>query len=174
GESFLGEVSLILECGKSNVVVFKAYDIAGNEQISDPRHIWVNSPPSAKITSPADGEYWDDMGPVILNAIGTEDPDGDSLNYTWMLNDDDNPLAHGLVYEVALPAGSYMLTLVVKDDVGAEDRITRTLIVEHNPPRTESRDNDWLFVLLIFIVAVVLSLVYIIRKRSLNEIREDE
>ncbi len=114
------------------------------------------------------------MSPVVLNATGTEDPDGDTLNYTWMLNDDDNPLAHGLVNEVDLPAGSYTVTLVVKDDIGAEDRITRALIVEHNPPRTESRNNDWLFILLIFIVTVVLSLVYIFRKRSLIEIREDE
>ena len=174
GDTFIGKIILMLEKGKSNLVSFKAYDMAGNEHVSNPSTIWVNSPPIAHISSPAEGEYWDDMSPVVLNASGTEDPDGDSLNYTWMLEGYSGPLAYGLACEVTLTTGNYNLTLVVKDDVGAEDRITRTLIVEHNPPRTESRDNDWLWVLLIFFVAVILSLMYIFRKRSSVAMRKDE
>lgn len=173
-DTFISHFMLFLETGQDNVIRFRAIDRAGNEVISHTSTIWVNSPPIAIISSPREGENLMDSEPIILRASGTDDIDGDALNFTWLLMGYDDALGYGESLEVHLAAGDYNLTLVVKDDIGAEDRITRTLIVEHDPPRTESRDNDWLLVLLIVIGAVILSLAYLIRKRSLVVMRKDE
>ena len=151
-----------------NAVVFMAYDTAGNMAISDTMTIWVNRPPEAVILDPNGIDPLRDDEKVFLSAEGSNDPDDDLLNLTWYLDDDPSPIAYGSEASLLLPAGHHNITLVAIDDMGAEDRTTREVTVEHiEPSGTEETPYHivWSLVLLAVIAGVILASLYWVRRR---------
>jgi hypothetical protein len=187
---FIGTVALDLARGKDNVVQFKAVDILGNEGVSEVATIWVNRVPTAVISSPkADVEYkegekvsspkadveYKEGEKVLLNASGSQDADGDKLNYTWYVEGQTEPLAYGKELEMTLPVGLYNLTLVVKDTDDAAATTGVYVNVKHLPPPT-SKTESWvgLLVLLIIVFLLVAGLTYYLQSRKvLTQVEED-
>jgi hypothetical protein len=151
--TFIGHFLVFMDTGKDNVIRFRAFDGAGNEAISSTSTIWINSPPSAIISSPKAAEELLDSKEITLDASGSNDKDEDALNFTWQLEGSDDPLAYGEAAKVRLEEGLYNLTLIVVDDVGAES--------------TESRVGDWFWVILGLVAAIIIiSAVFILRRQS--------
>jgi hypothetical protein len=69
---------------------------------------------------------------VTLNGTGSSDPDGDSLSFTWTGS---FGTATGATPTVSLPLGTHVITLTVKDGLGASSTDTVTVkIVDTTPP----------------------------------------
>ncbi len=153
--SYKAELSLTLVPGKDNVVQFKAMDLLGNGALTEVAVIWVNRMPAAAIESPTSDVLYMEGEEVLLSANGTSDPDGDELNYTWWAENGLEPVGYGKLLSALLVPGTYNLTLVVRDDVGAEDTVGVLITVEEFiPPRTSDGDNGWWLIIVILIAAV--------------------
>ena len=167
---YTGIIKLEFIPGRTNVVEFRAFDLAGNVAMFGPFHVWINRPPDARISQPVDGDSFNGLENIALNSSGTTDPDGDVLNYTWTIEGSDIPVGHGSLVVIHLPPGIHNITLVVMDDQGAEDRRSVQVTVERQPtPTTASMDEDWLLLAFLIIAVVVLIMVYIMRTRSRSE-----
>ena len=157
GATIIGTMTLALEPGKDNVVRFAAVDIVGNLVVSEVRSIWVNRPPEAVIASPLEGTQFLDGEDVVVNGGGSTDPDGDTLDFLWLL--EGSNVASEEVANLTLDVGTHNLTLVVRDDVGAEDRTTITISVEEwvQPHTGEEPLDDWPLVVFVLLLVLVLS-----------------
>jgi hypothetical protein len=166
---FVGDVALAFAKGNDNVIQFRATDLVGNVGQTDVRSIWINSNPIALITHPVKGQGYPESNRILLSANGTSDLDSDELDFSWFLNGSDEPIAFGIVTYVVLAPGHYNITLVVADDMGAEDMTVVGFMVEPPPPppRVEANDDDVLIyiILLIVIVVVLATSVYVLRNR---------
>jgi hypothetical protein len=171
GDRFIGNIILPFYPGKGNVIRFRAMDLVGNRGLSTVSIIWVNSPPVATISEPIPGVEYDDREEVPLSAEGTADPDGDELNYTWIMQGPDSRTIHGRDARMLLASGAYNLTLVVTDDLGSEDRASVTFVVVHTPPprREERFDNLPLIILIAVVIATVLAFALFIRWRAADQ-----
>ncbi|MCK4969275.1 MAG: PKD domain-containing protein, partial [Thermoplasmata archaeon] len=115
------QVSITFAPGEDNAVQFRASDVLGNMARSAVATFWVNRAPVAAIKDPVSTEIYVEKDPVTLNASGSSDADGDDLNYTWFMGGSDVPLGYGKVLTTTLVPGVYNITLVVLDDMDAED-----------------------------------------------------
>ena len=158
-EKYIGNVMITFEKGRDNIIQFKASDIVGNEALSVLFSIWINSFPKAFISSPVQNETYNDLEKVILYANGTEDPDNDVLNYTWLLEGYSVPIAYGKEASVRLHVGIQNISLIVRDDFGEEDRAEVTITVVHGPQKIKDQDNLIVIFLLIMMICIILSLV---------------
>jgi len=101
-----------------------------------------------------------------LNGTLSSDPDEDDLNYTWYSDMQVDPIGHGRLLDVDLPVGTYNVTLVVTDDVGAQDEISVLVTVdEYVPPTTETSSVIWWILLLVVLAAVGIA-VFVMSKRK--------
>ena len=163
-QGYTGTVLIDLARGPDSVVQFRCVDRVGNANESAVLSIPVNMLPDAVITGPLDGSEHPADERVDLDASGTKDPDGDALNYTWLLDGSDAPIAWGVEARVRLPRGEHNLTLVVRDAMGGEDRQTVHIdVVEPGSP-------SWLVggcsaTVLIVVIVAALATIYIFRKR---------
>jgi hypothetical protein len=159
-------VSITLSPGEDNLVQFRASDLLGNTAVSDAASIWVNRAPTATIRSPVAEESYVDRDMVVLNATGSSDPDGDALNYTWYMEGSDVPLGWGRVLETTLVAGEYNVTLVVRDDVGAEGTTSvRVSVDEYVPPDNQTSSTSW-WLLLVLLAVVVVGVAFYYKRRQ--------
>jgi hypothetical protein len=166
-KEYLVQVGLDLVPGTDNVVQFRAADILGNGLESDIASLWVNRAPTAVIKSPSSDSRYIENDPVKLNGTGSDDPDGDDLNYTWYREGDVNPIGYGMVLTVDLPPGIYNVTLVVVDDVGAEHTSSVEVTVdEYVPPTTQSISGLWWIILVVVLAAVAVASIYMMRRRE--------
>lgn len=86
-----------------------------------------NQAPTAAFTPTLTGS-----GHAILNGSASSDPEGDELRYDWYLDQTPDcrtgtpPPAHGqgIVYDMAAPAGTHTVTLIVYDSAGLCTRRT--------------------------------------------------
>ncbi len=85
----------------------------------------ANRPPFVYITNPLEGQRIEPEELVELNASYSNDPDGDTLSYTWS-SDVDGTLGQGAVINVALTPGPHLLS------VSATDGHDHTVIVSIN------------------------------------------
>lgn len=90
-----------------------ASDPAGNTE-SDSGSFYVNYPPSASFTITQDGRD------IVLDASGSNDPDGSIQSYEWNLGDGSTATGETVRNEYSAP-GSYTVTLTVTDDEGDQD-----------------------------------------------------
>lgn len=121
----------------------------------------ANSPPVAVIAAPVDGTFFLDTELVPLSAEGTHDPDGGELNYTWKLNG--APVAYGVHANLSLSAGTYNITLVVRDEAEAEGNASVEVRVEEwiqPQPEGPEVSPELTFVVAFFFIIALLGVVY--------------
>ena len=165
GATIIGTMTLSLEPGRDNVVRFAAVDMVGNLVVSEVRNIWVNRPPVAIISSPKAGILFLDGDEVVISAVGSTDPDGDALDFLWLL--EGSNVASEEVANLTLEVGTHNLTLVVRDDVEAEDRTTITISVEEwvQPHTGEEPFDDWPLVVFVLLLVLFVAAAVIWRTR---------
>ena len=106
--------------GRENYISWKADDNVGTgDNISRPYNIWVNSEPTAAISSPtADMEIWSHKT-VEFDASPSGDQDGDALSFYWSSNVKENrSLGHGSRFSAHLVPGTHTITVHVSDGHG--------------------------------------------------------
>ena len=166
GDGWVARFWLDLTEGNSNMVRFRAFDILGNEGISETRSIWVNSKPRAVITG---GETENDGNIIRFSAEDSFDPDGDDLSYAWYIDNNSQLLGTNEILTIdtyKLPSGNYTLTLVVMDDIKAEDRDEHDFSVEpEKPPTIMEDDFNPLFVIILLFVLVIILLTFYVKKK---------
>ncbi|MBA7522484.1 hypothetical protein ES705_14603 [subsurface metagenome] len=128
---FTGVISWVPYYGQvgDNVVTVKVFD----GELSDIQSftIAVNQPPTASFTaSPTSG-----IKPleVYFNASGSSDPDGTIVSYTWNFKDG-NMGSGEIVNHTFTSIGSYKVELIVADNKGATDSMTKCITVTESEP----------------------------------------
>ena len=130
-------------------------------------NIWVNRAPLADIESPTSEEVYSENEPVSLNGTLSSDPDDDDLNYTWYHDLQVEPIGFGRLLEVDLPVGTYNVTLVVTDDVGAVDQTSvQVTVEEYIPPSTETSSVLWWILLVVVLASVGAAIFFMWRRRE--------
>ena len=107
----------------------------------------------------AGGPYTGEINSVItFNAIGSSDPDGEIVNYTWDFKDGTIKYGSVVTYIYSVK-GSYLVELTVTDDNGLSNSASASVTI--NAPKDESPG----FETLIFIIALFVSIFFIKRKK---------
>jgi len=89
----------------------------------------ANRVPVAVISSPSDGVRFAPDDYIAFRSSGTDDPDGDALDYTWT-SDLDGELGTGELLDKQLSEGSHTITLLVEDAYGGTHETTVLLLVK--------------------------------------------
>ena len=87
----------------------------------------VNRPPAAVIDRPAPGAEAMDMEPFKFSGLGSSDPDGDALRYTWL--EGGRVISTAAEFEQGFGPGTREVTLEVTDGKRGTDRATVKLMV---------------------------------------------
>ena len=142
--------------GTENTVRMTARDNLGNEAVSEEYAFWVNRPPVAVISSPVEGSSLVDTEEVHLDGGASSDPDGDGLDCEWLLEGE--PLAYGETARHIFDAGTHNITLVVRDDDGAEASSTVSITVEeYVEPQIREEPFDWMLPVIVILVVVLIT-----------------
>ncbi len=167
GDRYLGSVLVPFERGDGNLVQFRAADLAGNVATYGSHAIWVNRPPVAVISSPADGSEVPKGASVRLDANGTADPDGDDMTYHWYLDMSDEPVSTGMTTYIILEAGTQTVTLLARDADGLETNasIEVTALVPQGRPGPEAPSMA-VVLALVFVLVALLTVVEVLRRRA--------
>ncbi|NIP35371.1 MAG: hypothetical protein GWN18_10445, partial [Thermoplasmata archaeon] len=88
-----------------------------------------NRAPTAVISSPADDTRFEPDDYVSFASAGSDDPDGDPLEFTWT-SDLDGVLGTGQAFDVQLSEGEHLVTLSVSDPYGGTHESTVTVLVK--------------------------------------------
>ena len=88
-----------------------------------------NRPPLVLITSPREGQVFEDGDGVLLDASDSTDPDGDPISFGWESNVS-GPLGTGARLLPELGNGSHLITLSAHDGMGHAVRLTRNITVK--------------------------------------------
>jgi hypothetical protein len=89
----------------------------------------ANREPVATISSPSEGTRFEPEDYISFAAVGTDDPDGDPLEYTWS-SDLDGLLGTGEAINVRLTEGTHVVTLGVADPFGATHQRSVSVLVK--------------------------------------------
>ncbi len=83
----------------------------------------------------ADVEWWITEGTLHVDAGGSSDPDGEIVDYTWVINGEEDVSFRGLESWSwsEIPPGTYSITLHVEDDSGSEGTHRVTVVVNGIP-----------------------------------------
>jgi hypothetical protein len=143
--------------GHDNWIKWRVWDAAGNGPVEyGAFQILVNLPPSALISSPADGSRHYVTDHVQLSSLGSADPDPeDVLTFEWW-SDGDGALGMGPMLGVTLSPGEHRITLRVEDGVG-EGHVSETSITIVVVERTVVREPISPWLILVVLVAVVVT-----------------
>jgi hypothetical protein len=134
--------------GDLNYIRIRAVDNFGNQLKSSIKYwVWINTYPQIVIDSPLRGEYLVEDKEILFDASSSYDPDGDSINISWLKSTPDGEESLGDSPQVfaKLDAGQYTITVIVKDEVNNEVKKTFTITVEKEPEVVEpiNLDVDW-------------------------------
>jgi len=88
----------------------------------------TNLDPTAVMPAPGDGVRYSPDDYVPFTSLGTSDPEGDDLEYSWTSNLD-GPLSVLSAFDMLLSEGSHLITLNVTDEYGGTDSINITILV---------------------------------------------
>jgi len=143
GNSITVTLNLNLAEGRENYIQFRAKDIAGNYYTySEEYNIWINTAPRIQIALPQDGLEVLENKVIKFDASGTEDEDGDELQYTWTSNIS-NVLSHSPIFQMTLPPGVHLITLEVTDGIHTvSDSVTVKVKAIPRHPFTPDSDHD--------------------------------
>jgi hypothetical protein len=89
----------------------------------------ANRDPVAVISGPGTGLRFEPDEYISFRSTGTDDPDGDSLTYTWT-SDVDGALGSGEGLDVRLSEGDHTITLTVEDPFGGTHSVSIDLLVK--------------------------------------------
>lgn len=92
----------------------------------------VNLDPVAKIASPSAGRYTPDQY-ITFSAIGSDDPESDSLEFRWTSSIDD-VLSTSEVFDKQLTEGEHTIALEVSDEYGGTDTVSVVINVKALEP----------------------------------------
>jgi outer membrane protein assembly factor BamB/chitodextrinase len=102
----------------------------------------VKIPPAAVITSPEDGRTFRVGEPIVFDGRASHDPDGDITAWNWSLGEG-NFSSEPVFTRSYEAAGSYNISLSVRDDKGLEGRTFVEITVRNNTaPRLEAPSVD--------------------------------
>ena len=90
----------------------------------------LNEPPAADFEVTAD--LPENGDPVVFDASGTVDPDGDELTYAWRFGDQ-SPGGGEQISHIYAEGGDFEVTLTVSDAHGATDSLTKTVSIKDTP-----------------------------------------
>jgi len=98
-----------------------------------------DQPPTAVISSPAEGEAFDEGTAITFDGTPSSDPEGEPLTYEWTSNASGR-IGTGAVVHAALPAGEHLVTLLVDDGQGnnATDSVEVRVMPPAPPPQVVS------------------------------------
>jgi hypothetical protein len=97
-----------------------------------PNNIFVNQPPTANAGPDQTVSAGSNCQAVVpLNGMGSSDPDGDPLTYTWT---NSFGTATGATPSVTLPLGTHTVTLTVSDGSSTATDTVAITVVDTNPP----------------------------------------
>ena len=100
----------------------------------------VNNPPISQIFSPKSGDEFRNDEEIQFSSQGSNDPDGDSLEFIWYSSLDGEFLrTSSVIGEVILSQGTHIITLKVEDSKGEYDEQSVQIIVTLSE---ESFDSD--------------------------------
>lgn len=94
----------------------------------------ANRPPTAVIAQPSSGQRFEPDEHASFRATGSDDPDGDPLEYTWT-SSIDGPLGQGEALDVTLSEGAHTVELRVEDPFGGVHTATVEVLVKPYLPR---------------------------------------
>ncbi len=135
------------EPGRDNYVKWRAKDAVGNGFAeSEAFRVWVNSAPVPVIDRPYDGETFEEGSIIHLNATGTEDNEGDELNYYWEIKGKTTKKIHFKGYGIGTQTtlaqvGKYLLYLYVNDGYGFNESVKLTIEVTPKPTESEVEER---------------------------------
>ncbi len=163
--NYEGTVIIDLARGLGNVVQFRAVDRIGHANESAIVSVPVNLLPLPRIARPWNGTEHEKGRDIRLSAAGSTDPDGDALNFTWLVDGATLPIASGEEASATLLVGDHNITLVVTDAMGGEARQTvHVSVVEPTPPGWREQ-GPWAMLLIILLVVLLVAL-SMLRKRA--------
>ena len=100
-----------------------------------------NDPPTADPGGPYSGT---EGVATTLDGSASNDPDGDSLIYTWDFGDGSIATTAGMTIDHAYAsAGTYTLTLTVSDGIASSDPVTTTAVIAAAPPSNSEDIYVW-------------------------------
>ncbi|MGA1848495.1 MAG: J domain-containing protein [Thermoplasmatota archaeon] len=142
--NFLG--SAVGERGQDMTMLrFRASDVLGNENISQPFPIDINQPPVVSVPEGLDGSiYLDNQSLNLLGYDFVQDPDDDDddMEYTWYLDEDERPISTLPVFNKTLfniNPGLHTIHLTVNDSF-SESEVSFEITVKE-APRDEDRTD---------------------------------
>jgi hypothetical protein len=152
--------------GRNNTIQFRSTDGAGNGMVTDPYHIWVNTPPVAIISSPPRGFIYAEGEEIFLNGSGSHDPDDGPVTFGWYSDHSDGFFLGVSEGHMVLPPGTWNITLVVKDGQEGEDRAqVIVVVVRPSPPSTSQDEGEFPWFLFLILLLVCASAVMVYRSR---------
>ena len=116
-------------------------DAIDGTQSSIPPETWYRFPGVVKINTPPTVDFsWSSVGTEVQFESQANDVDGSIISYSWDFGDG-SPLSGEVnpVHRYALP-GTYSVTLIVTDDDGVPNSISKNVTVGNLPPVV---DFDW-------------------------------
>ena len=150
--------------------------------------ISLDTRPIALIKSPSDGSIFKAGEAVSFDATGSVDPDGDALNYTWVIEhlggpsdgSNDRNFTTGKIitpYEFSTP-GTYRITLQVADGFGHVSTPTSvTITVEPAPDGANGSDRSTMIytgIIVLVVIVAAIGLIILLRRRGTGEDAEVE
>tara|TARA_B100001094_G_scaffold61750_1_gene57505 strand:- start:215 stop:3310 length:3096 start_codon:yes stop_codon:yes gene_type:complete len=119
----------------------------------------VNNPPISKIFSPKSGDEFRDDEMIQFSSQGSNDPDGDSLEFIWYSSLDGEILrTSNTIGESILSQGTHVITLRVEDSKGEYDEQSVQVVVtlsEESFASEESPLNFVSFSLIIMLITII-------------------
>jgi len=146
--------------------------------------IALDTRPTARIKSPHDGSIFKAGEAVSFDASGSVDPDGDGLNYTWVIehlggtsdssNDDNFTTGKTTTIHRFSTPGTYLITLRVTDGFGHGSTPTSvTITIEPAPDGENGSDHSAMIytgiIILVVIVAAIGMIIFFRRKGAEKE-----
>jgi len=194
GKSITFKGSAVGERGQDRTMLrFRASDVLGNENISQPFSIDINEPPVVSVPQGLDGSvFLDNQSINLMGYDFAHDPDDEdeSLVYAWYLDEDERPISTLPVFNKTLfniNPGTHIIKLRVNDSFSESGASFQVTIKE--APRIEEKTDIFdiltnqtfltiaipLLVMIIIIIVVVIIIVISKRLRKADDfvINED-
>ena len=102
----------------------------------------VNNPPISQIFSPKSGEEFRNDEEIQFSSQGSNDPDGDLLEFIWYSSLDGEFLrTSNIIGEAILSQGTHIITLRVEDSKGEYDEQSVQIVVTLSEDSFDSEDS---------------------------------
>jgi hypothetical protein len=138
------DVDLTLERGQDNEVQFRAGDMAGSGlTTSNSLVIMVNEAPLAKISSPDDGDVYNETDTIEFDGSASQDTVGDIVSWSWVSSLGGN-LSDLAEFAANLTVGEHVITLTVYDGFGmsSSQAVTIRVLPVNLTPAGDGGDGD--------------------------------